>query len=220
MAAMSSPISTDRGLPNATPSEFIRDPHWDTAQVSYTLQAAAPEAVQRAFEALRDAIEALAPPGTFWRLPPARLHVSAHVIGQPRHAYDKDAYWAEMRDTALQELASIERQPFHWRFDRLIAAPLGVIAAAAPDPRLQALRRHLLERVPPPQGCYDPPYPLVHCTLLRYAAPENLPQDFATRVAALPCHVDWTARRLDLLRNARYPSLEPQILRSYSLEPA
>ncbi len=215
MAAMSSPISTDPG-----PAEFIRDPHWETAQVSYTLQAAAPEDVQHQLEALRDAVSAIAPPGTFWRVPPARLHVSLHVIGQPRYAYDKDAYWAEIGATALAELAAIEPQPFHWRFDRLIAASLGVIAAAPPDPRLLTLRQRLLDKVPPPPGCYDPPYPLVHCTLLRYAMPQALPGDFAARVAALPCGVEWTARRLDLLRNARYPSLEPQILRSYRLEQA
>ncbi len=199
---------------------FIRDPHWDTARLSYTVQAAAPAPVQAAFEALRDDIEALAPAGSFWRAPAARLHVSIHILANPRHDYDKDAYWADWGAAAIKALERIEPQPFMWQFDRLIAAPLGVIAAAPPDPRLAALRHRLLAAVPPPPGCLEPPYPLVHCTLLRYAAPAALPADFATRIAALPCQVMWRATRLDLLRNARYPSLQPQLLRSFPLEPA
>lgn len=216
MAGMSSRRLTKAG----TGDGFIRDPHWDTARLSYTVQAPAPAEAQAAFEALRDRIEAMAPPDSFWRAPAERLHVSVHILANARHDYDKDAYWAVAEAAALAELEQIERRAFAWRFDRLIAAPLGVIAAASPDPRLAALRHRLIARLPPPPRPHEPPYPLVHCTLLRYAAPAALPADFAARVAALPCGVDWRAERLDLLRNARYPSLHPRLLQTFTLEQA
>ncbi len=216
MAGMFSRRLTEAGAGNG----FIRDPHWDTARLSYAIQAPAPGPVQAAFEAMRDRIEAMAPAGSFWRAPAERLHVSVHILANARHDYDKDAYWAVAEAAALAELEQIERRAFTWHFDRLIAAPLGVIAAASPDPRLAALRHRLIARLPPPPVPHEPPYPLVHCTLLRYADPVALPADFAARVASLPCDMDWRVLRLDLLRNERYPSLHPRLVQTFTLEPA
>jgi hypothetical protein len=218
MAAMSSRPSTKTD-PNPPP--FIRDPDWAEARLSYSVQTLAPPPVQHALEQLRDQVEMLAP-GCFLRVPAGRLHVSVQILASPRHDFDKAAYWAQAEGNVRHVLADFIRtqpQPFQWHFDRLMAAKLGVIVAAPPDPRLHDLRLRLLEAAPAPVGA-QPPYPLVHCTLLRYAAPEKLPEDFTARVAALPCAVDWHAKRLDLLQGQRYPSLQAATLATFPLEGA
>gem|GEM_PF-1956048 len=218
MAAMSSRPSIKA---DHSPPAFIRDPDWAEARLSYSVQTLAPPAVQHALELLRDRLERLAP-GCFLRVPANRLHVSVQILASPRHDFDKAAYWAGAENKVRQVLGDFIRsqpQPFQWHFDRLMAAPLGVIAAAPPDPRLHILRLRLLEAAPAPVGA-QAPYPLVHCTLLRYAAPEKLPGDFADQVAALPCAVDWRAERLDLLQGQRYPSLVATTLATFDLEGA
>ncbi len=199
---------------------FRRDPFWNTKVESFFLQALMPPEAAAALDAIRDEIEALAP-GAFLRAPSHRLHVSVHIFASPRESFDKQAFWAEAEAPALAALDEYlaGAKPFEWHFRQLQAAELAVIALAAPDERALGLRRMLSERVKRPAGL-APPYPQIHCTLLRYAAPEKLPDDFALRVAALPCSVTARIVRLELLGGEVYPSLQTRTLKSYRLEDA
>lgn len=203
-----------------TASSFRRDPFWNTQVESFFLQALMPPDTATALDALRDEIEAIAP-GAFLRAPSHRLHVSVHVFASPRESFDKQAFWAEAEAPALAALEEYcaDARPFEWHFRQVQAADLAVIALAAPDDRALGLRRMLSQRVKRPAGL-APPYPQVHCTLLRYAAPEKLPADFAARVAALPCSVQTRITRLELLGGEVYPSLQTRTLKSYALDRA
>ncbi len=199
---------------------FRRDPFWNTKVESFFVQALLPVPAAQALDAIRDELEAIAP-GAFLRAPAHRLHVSVHVFASPREDFDKRAFWSKAEALALATLEEYcaGAKAFDWHFQRLQAAELAVIALAAPDERALGLRRLLSERVKRPAGL-RPPYAAIHCTLLRYAAPEKLPADFAARVAALPCSVHTRIAQLELLGGEVYPSLQTRTLKSYALDHA
>ncbi|MBX3454827.1 hypothetical protein [Ferrovibrio sp.] len=202
------------------PAVFRRDPFWNTRVESFFVQALMPPESAAALDAVRDEIEAIAP-GAFLRAPTHRLHVSVHVFASPREDFDKQAFWAAAEAPALAALDEYcaGAKAFAWHFQRLQAAELAVIALAAPDEHALGLRRLLSERVKRPAGL-RPPYAEIHCTLLRYAAPEKLPADFAARIAALPCSVHAHIAALELLGGEVYPSLQTRTLKSYRLDQA
>lgn len=201
---------------------FIRDPYWGQPLVSYTvMQMLRPAARDSCLQVLAQ-VSAIAGGTEHLLIAPAEtFHLSLHAIAPVRSDFDKDAWW---QIHGPQALAVFRR----WcaaqsvtvlRFRELRATSTAVIAVAERNEAVWTLRALLRAEVPQPPGG-TPNYDMIHMTLARYAQPDQLPADFAARVAALPLQLDVDLNAVTLMRETAYPLLGGKPVETHVLKAA
>lgn len=198
---------------------FTGDPLWQQPARSYNVAAFADPRVQAATAPLIDRIAALAGGrDTLLVAPLDTLHLSLYSIAPVRSDFDKDAYWAEVQPVGLSVLRAwcADNSAPLLRFRSLKTTASAVIAVAEPEDAIWALRRAMAAALPPPPGG-APKYDLIHMTLARYARPQQLPDDFASAIAAQPVALDFPLRQVILIKETQYPALRFDILQTQAL---
>lgn len=142
--------------------------------------------------------------------PPHALHVTIYALVPVRGAFDKEAYWGEIRDRAtdLVRTATAAAVPFALRFTGIRVRHDSIIAVAEdPSGLIARLRDAIVERLPPPPGLSPLRYDLVHCTLARYADTAPLPRALIEEVESRPVDVPAPVERIRIVRETAYPCL-------------
>ncbi len=201
---------------------LVRDPYWSRPLVSYTvMQMLQPAARETCLQVLAQ-VSAIAGGADRLLIAPAEtFHLSLHAIAPVRSDFDKDAWW---QIHGAQALAVFRRwcdtQPATvLRFRELRATSTAVIAVAERNQAVWSLRGLLRAEVPQPPGG-TPKYDMIHITMARYAQPDELPADFAARVAALPLQLDVDLNAVTLMRETAYPLLGGAPVETHTLKAA
>jgi len=153
------------------------------------------------------------------RVPRTAMHISVAWLLPVHHdfAITKEEMWVANKQ--LWQLAMsttfAEIGEFEVSFNAVIATDAAVIALAEPTGTVNRIRQMLAETLAVPwEICRGD---LVHTTLFRYAEPLNRPKDFLTRVANIKLTNKVRVKKLLLVREYRFPSLEFEVLESYCL---
>ncbi len=199
---------------------FIRDQYWSQPLISYTVMQMLEPAAREACLAVLHQVSGIAGSADHLLIAPAdTFHLSLYAIAPVRSDFDKDAWWQIHGETALAAFRRwCDAQPAAvLRFRKLRVTQTAVIAVAEPHDAVWNLRRMLRAEVPQPPGG-TPNYDMIHMTLARYAQPDKLPADFATRVSALPLALDVRLFEATLMRETAYPLLGGKPVETHALK--
>lgn len=178
----------------------------------------APE-VQAALTEVRDKAAALWP-GALHGAPPHAVHVTIYPLVRVPGGFDRAAYWRLIEEPSraiLRELAG-GAGAIDLHFHAVRAMPAGLVAVAEDASGLvAAIRRKVVETLPPPPGFEPIRYDLIHTTLARFASSEPVPRAAVARVESLTVSLRARVERLKLTRETRFPCLVAEELGSVSL---
>ena len=191
------------------PLEPLVDDLWGRPSLAYHVQPHFAEGDQEALAAIQHL--ALSDwPQPLHVPPPDALHVTAYALVPVRGAFDREAYWDEIRDRAtdLVRAETATTAPFALRFRGIRVRRDSVIAVAEdPSGLIARLRDAIVERLPPPPGLSPLRYDLVHCTLARFASSTPVPSAFTKEVESRPVDVLVPVERMRIVRETIYPCL-------------
>src|SRR4051794_14826367 len=197
------------------------DESWGKPCLAYHVQPGFAPGAQDGLHGLQQRVASLWPEPLFAG-PPESLHVTIYPLVPVPGGFDKEAHWRAVAEPAraiLRELCA-DAPVLTLRFDRLKVTPVGIIATAADDTGLiTAIRREVLDRLPPPPGRRHVHYDLVHTTLARYRSPTPVPVSAVEQIDNLNVSVDARVDRIRLFRETLFPCLVGQELEAFRLRP-
>jgi hypothetical protein len=206
-------------MPDLAP---VPDAWWGRPCIAYHVQ---PELDAAALQALGDAQRRAAAlwPQPLHTAPPDALHVTIYPLAMVPDAFDKAAYWDRIAPLAKAILAELcgEAAPLRLAFYRLKVTDVAIIAVARDETGLiEAVRRRIVETVPPPPTRGPIHYDLIHSTLARYRSAEPVPAEAVAAVESLPVAVSADVPALGLVRESLFPCLSREVLHRVPLRGA
>lgn len=161
-------------------------------------------------------------PGALHCVPRDAIHVTIYPLVRVPGVFDREAYWRaiETPSRALLREAAAGARAFDLRFVRLKATREAIIAIAEDQSGLiAAIRRRIVETIPPPEGFEPIRYDLIHATLARFASSKPVPIAAVERLDALTVSASARVERLKLTRESRFPCLVAEEIGSVSIGP-
>ncbi|HEX2556523.1 MAG TPA: 2'-5' RNA ligase family protein [Microvirga sp.] len=192
----------------------VPDAWWGRPCTAYHVQPELDPAALEALGAVQRRAAALWP-HPLHTAPPQALHVTVYPFAMVADAYDKDAYWRQVEPLARGLLADLCRDapPLRLEFFRLMVTNVAIIAVARDETGLiEAIRRRIVETVPPPPVRGPIHYNLIHSTLARYRSAEPVPASAVAAIEALPVAVTAPVSRINVVRETRFPCLARDVL--------
>lgn len=198
-------------MPDLAP---VPDAWWGRPCLAYHVQPDLDPAAARALGEVQLRAAALWPQPLFLA-PPEALHVTIYPLAMVPDDFDKEAYWRRVAPLArgILDETCAGAPPLRLRFFRLKVTDVAVIAVARDGTGLiEAIRRRIVETVPPPPVRGPLRYDLIHSTLARYRSAEPVPASAVDAVEGLPVAVSAQAGAINLVRETRFPCLTRDLL--------
>ena len=199
--------------------QTIADDIWGLPCLAYHVQPSLEPETREAFaEVQRAFVE-------FWPEPlhvgpKPGLHVTIYPLVMVKGDFDKNAYWQSIAPQSrrlLEELCTGHRA-LELRFSRLKVTDTAIIATATEETGLiDAIRRRIVNEIPPPPGASPIIYDLIHTTLARYRTKAAIPDEVVARIESLPVSIAAPVRRIRLVRETLFPCLETDEIASIPL---
>ncbi len=149
-------------------------------------------------------------PQPLFLAPSEALHVTIYPLAMVQDDYDKEAYWQAVAPLAKAVLAGLcpGVPRLTLTFFRLKVTDTAIIAVARDGTGLiEAVRRRILETIPPPPVRGPIRYDLIHSTLARYRSPEPVAASVVERIESLPVAVSAEVSRIVTGANSRADGL-------------
>jgi hypothetical protein len=203
-------------MPDLAP---VPDTWWGRPCTAYHVQPDLGPAAVRALGAVQRRAAALWPQ-PLHTAPPEALHVTIYPLAMVPDDFDKAAYWQSVAPRVKAILADLCRDapPLRLEFVRLKVTDVAIIAVARDSTGLiEAIRRRIVETVPPPPTRGPIHYDLIHSTLARYRSAEPVPQAAVAAVEGLPVAVTAEVPAITLVRESLFPCLTREILHASPL---
>jgi hypothetical protein len=159
-------------------------------------------------------------PGALHVAPPHAIHVTIYPLVRVPGDFDRAAYWRQIEEPSraiLHDLAE-GAGAIDLRFHAVRAMPAGLVAVADDASGLiEAIRRRVVETLPPPPGFEPVRYDLIHTTLARFASAEPVSRAAVERVESISVSIRARVERLKLVRETLFPCLAAEEMGSVSL---
>lgn len=198
-------------MPDLAP---VPDEWWGRPCLAYHVQPELREEAVQALGRVQQRVAGLWPQPLFLA-PPEALHVTIYPLAMVPDLYDKEAYWQRVAPLAREILAQscADAPPLRLDFFRLKVTNVAIIAVARDETGLiEAIRRRIVETVPPPPVRGPIHYDLIHSTLARYRSPTPIPASAIEQVEALPVAVTAAVPGINLVRETSFPCLARDLL--------
>lgn len=195
------------------------DSEWNRDCLSYSVIAPLADDAVRALAAVQRAV-ADAWPTPLHLCPAHSFHITVHAPAGVRVRFDKDGYWREHGERGLAALRRVcaAHPSFGITYTRILVSSSAIIAVAADDGSMQALRKAVAAAFPPSPVPVPPP-DIIHTTLARHASDSPVPRTVANGIVALPLRVEMAVSRLSVVRERVYPLLAADVLDTVPLAP-
>ncbi len=203
-------------MPDLVP---VPDQWWGRPCLAYHAQPDLDAATGQALWQVQQQVAALWPQPLF-QAPAEALHVTLYPFAMVPDSYDKDAYWRSVAPRAKAILAELcpGAPRLSLQFFRLKVSPNAIIAVARDESGLiEAIRRRIVDTIPPPPGRGPIHYDLIHSTLARHRTAEPVPEAVVERVERLPIAVTAAVPAINLVRETRFACLERDLLHAEPL---
>jgi hypothetical protein len=189
--------------------QTIADDIWGLSCLAYHVQPSLEPETREAFAEVQRAFVELWPEPLHVGPKPG-LHVTIYPLMMVKGDFDKNAYWQSIAPQSrrlLEELCTGHRA-LELRFSRLKVTDTAIIATATEETGLiEAIRRRIVNEIPPPPGASPIIYDLIHTTLARYRTRAAIPDEVVARIESLPVSIAAPVRRIRLVRETLFPCL-------------